>query len=1075
MSIEGFRLSPQQRALWLADDGPPEVPVSALVSLGGPVDPDRLRAACAEVMERHEILRTLYRRPPGVKTPFQVVSGAADPAWEVAAEPVADGELTAAAEGWRRRHGELLDPENGPVVAATLSRVTAPAGAPAPAERHALLLSLAPLSADEVTFPLLVGELLAAHGGAPRAGDEEPVQYGQYSEWQHETMDEEGEERDEGLAFWREREVVDALPLDPPSASRTGTGDPEVSVELPPVVRALLGGADPGDLLAAAIVALARRLTGARRVAVARRVDGRRFPELEDGLGPYARWLPLVLEPDGSAPFAELLERTRDEASAAAGWQELHRLAAGDGAALPAVGVGLVPPPLPDPPGDASGLHARIERWWFPHPRPAVEVTIRQGAGGSGPPRLVVRRDRAAVGAACAERLARQLVALLAAAGDGTPIDRLDLSASAGPDPAAAAGAEPARDEPEGEPVHVRIVRQAERTPDATAVLCGERRVTYGELDRESGRLAAELRRRGVGAEAVVAIATARSPELLIGLLAIWKAGGAALPIDPAQPAERVRFMIDEAATRAVVVDASTAGSALGAGLPVVRADRPDASSAPAEAGKTPAPCEPEGLAYVLYTSGSTGRPKGVMVPHRGLANYLTWAASAYGLSAGSRSLVHSPVIFDLTLTGLLAPLLAGGRVELVPEEEGLEGLSRRLAESPGGAFVKLTPSHLRVVGQLVDPQRTAAGVAVMVLGGEALSGDLVAPWRLPAGGPRVINEYGPTETVVGCTWYDAGGDEGPSGTVPIGRPIDRLRVRLFDRWLEPMPEGGVGELCVGGAGVARGYLGRPARTAERFVPDPSAARPGERLYATGDLARLRADGELEYLGRVDDQVKIRGVRVEPGEVRAVLAEHPGVAEAVVVVGRDERDAPRLIAYVVPLGDDPPEPEAIEAFLADRLPPAMMPSAVVPLARLPLTGNGKLDRDALPEPRRQREAAHVAPETAAEREIAEVWQEVLRVEAVGRYENFFDLGGHSLLMVQVFGRIEGRFDTEVTMAELFEYPTVHAMAERLSAGVDLEGEARRVDRRADRRRLGRAAQERRRQAAAALDRLEEDE
>jgi len=439
----------------------------------------------------------------------------------------------------------------------------------------------------------------------------------------------------------------------------------------------------------------------------------------------------------------------------------------------------------------------------------------------------------------------------------------------------------------------------------------------------------------------------------------------------------------------------------------------------------------PAGAAYVIYTSGSSGSPKGVVATHAGVCNYVLWSAAAYEVQAHGGASLHTPLAFDLTVAALLTPLLAGRPVALIPEQIELAGLPAALARE-GYGFLNLTPAHLELLRGAAASVAAATARLTLVVGGEQVLGEAVGAWL--AAGARVWNEYGPTEATVGCTSYEAPAATGPA-PVPIGRPIANARVYVLGAEREPLPVGMPGELWVGGAGLARGYLGRPDLTAERFAPDPFGAErgaSGERLYRTGDRVRWRRDGHLEFLGRVDDQVKIRGHRVEPGEVRAALEACPGVERAAVVASAEQpAGGPRLVAYVVPRAGLPaPEPETLRRLLRERLPEPMVPSAFVALAALPLTANGKLDRRALPPPADE-ERAWRPPRTAVEERLAAIWAEVLGRERVGVDDNFFALGGHSLLATQVVARVRQVLGRDLELRHLFAEPTLAHLASRI--------------------------------------------
>src|SRR5208337_903434 len=449
-------------------------------------------------------------------------------------------------------------------------------------------------------------------------------------------------------------------------------------------------------------------------------------------------------------------------------------------------------------------------------------------------------------------------------------------------------------------------------------------------------------------------------------------------------------------------------------------------------------------LAYVIYTSGSTGRPKGVMVPHLGLVNYLHWAVEYYRVAEGRGAALYSTVAFDLTVTTLFAPLLAGRAILLVPaEQQGLEALYAAFDLGRGLSFLKLTPAHLELLASDPPALGLAGQTNALIIGGDQLLHPALEQWRTTAPATRLINEYGPTETVVGCCVYAVRPDDPHDGAVPIGRPIANTRLYVLDPAMQQLPAGFIGELYIGGAGVARGYLDRPALTAERFVPDPFSDQPGSRLYRSGDLVRRRADGQLDYIGRADRQVKLRGYRIEPGEVEAALASHPAVAQVAVAI-RGEHPSRSLVAHIVPAAGAPPTDAELRRFLEARLPAGMIPGAFVTHAALPLTGNGKLDREALEAPGSAPEPTVApVPEAASDkqpddaiRRVAAAWHEVLGTEA-GPDDNFFDLGGHSLLLPALRDRLSAGLGRKLSLLDLIRYPTVAAQARNLAATVPI--------------------------------------
>ncbi|MFE6668747.1 amino acid adenylation domain-containing protein, partial [Streptomyces sp. NPDC057697] len=567
------------------------------------------------------------------------------------------------------------------------------------------------------------------------------------------------------------------------------------------------------------------------------------------------------------------------------------------------------------------------------------------------------------------------------------------------------------------------------RTPQAVAVVADGTEVTYAELDARANRLARLLVSRGVGAESVVGVCLERGVELMVSLLAISKAGGAYMPIDPAYPADRIGYMLDDAAPVLVLASSGTASA-----LPdsAVRVDAPEtvAELAGLDSGAPTGPVvRAADAAYVIYTSGSTGRPKGVLVSHTGVASLVAGQMRHLEVGAGSRVGQFASAGFDTFGWEWFMALLTGATLVVIPQDRRLgEALPRFLAEQRV-SHVTLPPAVLATLDE-----RSISDDVVLVTAGESCPPDVMARWTRDH---RVFNSYGPTETTVDATLWRC---DPSAGEVSIGSPVVNTRVFVLDEFLAPVPVGAAGEMYVAGAGLARGYLNRPGLTTERFVACPFGAA-GERMYRTGDLARWRADGTLDYLGRTDDQVKIRGFRIELGEIEAALLDRPGVAQATAIVREDTPGDKRITAYVVPTEGTTMDTNGIRTDLTALLPDYMVPSAVLVLDTLPLTVNGKLDRRALPAPDHTAvlEASYRAPRTADERLVCEVFAEVLGLERVGIDDNFFDLGGHSLLAVTLVERLRSTLGVALGIRSLFETPTVESLVRGLSRPSGADG------------------------------------
>ncbi|MEO5369523.1 MAG: amino acid adenylation domain-containing protein [Magnetococcus sp. DMHC-1] len=609
-----------------------------------------------------------------------------------------------------------------------------------------------------------------------------------------------------------------------------------------------------------------------------------------------------------------------------------------------------------------------------------------------------------------------------------------------------------AREYPRTQCLHQLFEACAAANPEAAAVAWEGGSLNYGALNAEANRLAHHLQSLGVGPDQVVGIHAERSPELVIGILAILKAGGAYLPLDPAYPAARLAFMLEDSQASLLLTQERLRNRFTpGSRTRILALDSERERFAGAATDNPTSTCRPDHLAYVIYTSGSTGKPKGTMIHHQGVVNYLTWAMERYQVAEGQGAPLHASLGFDATITSLFTPLLGGRRLWLLPEKESgveIDLIRTALLGHHDWSLVKVTPAHLELLNALIPEDQLAGLTRYLVLGGEALLWRSVAPWRRAAPDTHIINEYGPTETVVGCCIYEPTAREPLPGSLPIGKPIANTQLYILDKNLQPVPIGVTGELFIGGDGVARGYLNRPELTAERFIPlkntglaahaahIPEAMVQG-RLYRTGDLARWQPDGNMLYLGRIDNQVKLRGFRVELGEIEKVLVQHPAVRECAVGLHRRSDLDQRLVAWLVPNpGQTIPDTATLRRFLGEQLPDHMLPTNFVTLPALPLTSHGKVDRKALPLPEgRQPERGLTSARTKAEQQIAAVWREMLDVEQVGVEDNFFELGGHSLLVLPLRDRLQTLFSRPLSPVDIFKYTTIRTLAAYLTADV----------------------------------------
>jgi amino acid adenylation domain-containing protein len=576
------------------------------------------------------------------------------------------------------------------------------------------------------------------------------------------------------------------------------------------------------------------------------------------------------------------------------------------------------------------------------------------------------------------------------------------------------------RDYPKDVCLHGLFEAQAQRTPEAVALIDARQRLTYRELNLQADRIAAQLRTLGVGPAVLVGVCVERSVEMVVALLAILKAGGAYVPLDPAFPRDRLAFMIEDSGMRLILTESRLVATVPAGGIDMVCLDtlpRVELAAAPtARAAST------EDLAYVLYTSGSTGQPKGVQIPHRAVVNFLTSMQREPGLRPADTVLALTTLSFDIAGLELFLPLVTGAKVVVASREDVIDG--QRLAKLMAASRVSVAQATPAAWRMLLESGWQGGKSLKILCGGEAIPPDLAE--RLLGCCGELWNMYGPTETTIWSTTcrLNAG------VPITIGRPIANTEIFILDVRQQPVPVGVLGELYIGGDGLARGYHNRPELTAEKFVRHPFNPVPGARLYRTGDLARYRTDGSIEFQGRIDHQVKIRGFRIELGEIESVLCQHSSVRQAVVMARGEASGNRRLVAYLV--GESPaPTVTELQEHLRRKLPEYMVPGAFVFLEKFPLTNNGKINRQSLPEPEQERPelaAAYVAPRTGIESTLAGIWSEVLEIERIGVHDHFFELGGHSLLAVRTISRIRQQLEVDMPLSTLFDAPTVAELA-----------------------------------------------
>ncbi|MCT8278696.1 non-ribosomal peptide synthase/polyketide synthase [Xanthomonas translucens] len=1016
------------------------------VDLHGELDLPALQRALDRIVARHEALRTSFVSiddgatqiiaPPEIGFALHCID------LRQSADPYADAQRHAEQEA-----STAFDLEHGPLVRGRLLRLDA--------HEHRLLLTMHHIVTDGWSMGLLVRELSTLYAafalGQPDPLPPLPIQYADYAQWQRCWL--EGPLLQRQLSFWREHlqgaPALLELPTDRPRpALQDYSGDSieiALDAELTAALRALSQrhGSTVFMTVLAAWSVLLSRLSGQDEVVIGAPVANRTRSELEALIGFFVNAQALRIDLRANPSVAELLAQVRRTALAAQDHQDLPFEQVIEAlnperslAAQPVFQVVLTWQNVPEADLTLPGL--RLQSIQAQARDAKFDLELFLGEVGD---RIVgsLNYATALFDRGTIERQLAQFVQVLAGMAADAQARIAQLPLLPADERAQLQNFTATETAPLAQAtcIHHLFEDQVRRTPDAIALLDGDVQLSYAALEARANQLAHRLHKLGVGPESRVALYLPRGIEQVVALLATLKAGAAYLPLDPDLPDERLAFLLADSRPRAVLTC-----TALQDRLPASRAmlrvsvltldtDRDAALDDPGAPSVTSL-C-PDNLAYVIYTSGSTGQPKGTLLTHAGATHYLQWAIDTY--RPFTSAVVSSSLAFDATLTSLLAPLLCGARVELLPEHATLDALRQRLCDPTPLGLVKLTPAHLEVLGQQLAEHEGPLSPAVMVIGGEALPAAPLARWQTLAPHTRLINEYGPTETVVGCVVHDTTADDAlaPSGRVPIGRPIAHLRIHVLDRHGQLAPIGVAGHLHIAGPQLARGYLGRPDLTAERFVPDPFAEQPGQRMYRSGDLACWRADGTLDFLGRNDEQVKLRGFRIELGEIAAALRACPGVHDAVVLLRQDTPGEPHLVAYLLTEQPEQAEPSALRDILATRLPEVMLPTAYVRLDALPLTANGKLDRRALPAADAGALAvqAYAPPEGELETLLAALWGELLGVERIGRHDSFFALGGHSLLGVRLISRIRSTLGLELPLAALFAQPRLAELAQAL--------------------------------------------
>jgi amino acid adenylation domain-containing protein/non-ribosomal peptide synthase protein (TIGR01720 family) len=1018
---QGYRLSPQQEHLWLLQQ---RTPGSAFwsrcgVRVKGRVDADRLEKAIRSVVEAHEILRTTFPLLPGMTVPVQVIH-------QDSPDCVKRNDLTSLRPDEQNElirrlfsasSGLPSDYDSLPLFRCELLQLSP--------DETVMLLQAPAMCADLRSLENITSQIAACYEA--EFTEIQSMQYADFAEWHHELL--EDQEGEPGRQFWNSRasRTDVTLAFENPVAEEP-VFHPEIqTLDLPAEIFATSAGEQLSRFALACWLVLIQRFTGSSSVTVGKAFDGRRHPELANAVGLYTRYVPLGVDViDERWTIAQLSEKLTQAEREAAVWQEYF--AWPEAASRPAEYFSV----CFEERRSASTFRAGDITFSIYHCDTIDDrfhlklVSLLTDTA----PRLEVHYDASLYAAEDIRRLAEELTALI--------VDSINRPGAASGDLESLSSRErlrivqnfnqTTRDFP-AKCMHELFESQVQKTPNQAAVVCGSSHVTYAELNRRANQLAQYLQKLGVGPDVPVGLCLERSVDFVVGMLGILKAGGAYVPLDVNTPDARLATMLTD--TRAPLL---LTGRGQINELPNCRVlvlDDLNSELSKENSSDCVNNATPANLAYVIFTSGSTGKPKGVAVEHRQICNYLYAIDDRVGLSSCRSFAIVSTLVADLAHTMLFPSLLTGGTLHLIPEDHAAnpEGLADYFSRNPVECL-KIVPTHLAAL--LTSPR--SADILPrrhLILGGEAVSRSLWDRLRELAGEITVWNHYGPTETTVGCAAQEIDHKDPRPRSITVGTPLSNLTGYILDRRLRPVAIGVAGELYIGGAGVARGYLNQPGLTAERFVPDPFAEARGSRLYRTGDFARYFSDGRIEVLGRVDHQIKVRGYRIEPEEIQLALNEHPLVSQSVVVAREATEGRPgdkRLILYVVAKQSPPPAIKDLRNFLAERLPDYMVPSTFVFLEALPLTPNGKIDRQALPLPEATGgEKEIVRPRNPIEQELSRIWANVLGIAEPGVNENFFELGGDSILAIQIIARAN-HAGMNLAPRQIFQHQTIAELA-----------------------------------------------
>ncbi len=1051
---EGFRLSPQQERTWLLQglESNYQYQVNASISIEGNLEIERLKMAIYKVMERHEILRTTFPCLPGMSIPFQQILPTPKLDWQEEDLRVNEGKKTAKTlDILKTEFNEIAFKfDKVPPIKFKLVRILD--------NQFILLIRLSALCGDSQSFNLFVQEIVEAykHYETGQKLTDVEIQYADIAEWFHELL--EDEEGAIALDYWRKKgqeyEPESSLVIE--NQIQQGFGflpqldRIDLSWEVWEKIQKFVETYDIEleNFFYSSFVTFIYKITGKLSFFLGRQTEGRSYEELEQGLGLFAKYLPHQVELNESSNFLEILEVNQLNHSENKKWQDyftwetfkekefflsksIFSYCFEWDESIPKKQVNSV-------------SFSLINKVSVIDPFKLKLLAQREGNQTS----LCLAYDQEKIDKNLTKNLCQQYQNLLIGLVSDTklPISQLNILSEEDKQKIISQFNQTHIDYPKNNLIYQQFEQQAKLNPKRVAIVDENQSLTYEELNHKSNQLAHYLIKKGVKPDRIVPLFVERSLDFIVGMLAILKAGAAYLPLDSTLPPEAIKLRLEDAKASLIVTQDHLKQNLANISLNILNLDKEQEEIAQESIDNPNIEVAGDRLVYVIYTSGSTGKPKGVGVEHRQLCNYVYGIKEKLDLPPESHFANVSSFAADLGNTAIFPALWTGGCVHIISQDRIMD--AERFAEyfdrHPIDCL-KIVPSHLSTLLIAAKHPEKILPKKRLILGGEATNWQLIKKIKQYAPHCSIYNHYGPTETTIGVLTYPITSDQPVSdlNTVPLGTPIPNTQIYILDRYLQPVPIGVAGELYIGGDNLSRGYLNQPELTAERFIDNPffkAGSREqgvgrkylSQKLYKTGDLARYLPDGTIEFLGRSDRQIKIRGFRIELGEVEGTLRQHPQIQETIVTSWEASPGNPSLVAYLISSGEEKPENEQLKHFLAQKLPDFMIPNHFLWLDTLPLTANGKINYKELPSPdRNSSEINYVAPNTAIEEILCDIWQDLLSLEKVGVNHSFFDLGGHSLLATQLIARIRQTFRADITLRDLFDDPTIIHLSQTL--------------------------------------------